>query len=53
MCEKKSHMFSVKFTLNAWNVIFFFNILSVMKIYQLSFSEGLNDIQNHEVKITT
>lgn len=32
---------------------FFFNILSVMKIYQLSFSEGLNDIQNHEVKITT
>lgn len=52
MCEKKSHMFSVKFTLNAWNV-FFFNIPSVMKIYQLSFSEGLNDIQNHEVKITT
>lgn len=32
---------------------FFFNIPSVMKIYQLSFSEGLNDIQNHEVKITT
>lgn len=53
MCEKKSHMFSVKFTLNAWNVFFFFNIPSVMKIYQLSFSEGLNDIQNHEVKITT
>lgn len=53
MCEKKSHMFSVKFTLNAWNVFFFFNIPSVMKIYQLSFSEGLNNIQNHEVKMTT
>lgn len=53
MCEKKSHMFSVKFELKAWNSFFFFNIPSVMKICQLSFSEGLNDIQNHEVKITT